>query len=648
MLNPEQILLDKYEIIKLLGEGAFGRVYLARERLTGREVAINELREDLPSERAAEARQRFEREIQIGAGLDHPRVVKIITHEKQGSEVYLVQEYLPGGSLRTRLNNRPLAVDEAVHIACDIAEALAYVHEHPLDLVHRDISPNNILLDAEGRAKLGDFGIVQSPQHSTTRWQGGSEGHPGNAHYRAPEALRTEPLRPSADVYMLGAVLWEMLTGRTYKQQEPNTLPRQLRSEVPPALETIIMRALDETPARRYRNGRDFLTALQRFEQTRAKASRNQKRFMQIALWIGGLTLLLVMTGLGVTLGMNALRATLTPGTMPVLVSVPTQTPKPAFTATSAPAAVATLTHTPNAIPTQTLSPTATPAAKHTPSATYIPTPRPSALGDTRTRPADGMIMVYVPAGNFQMGSSTGDNNVQPTHSVTLDGFWLDRTEITVAHFKRFVAATGYRTEVEKEGKSWVFTGNTWEEVAGANWAYPRGTEEPAPDNHPVVHITWPDAAAYCVWAGGRLPTEAEWEYAARSPQGYAFPWGNDFQGRRLNFCDQNCSLGWADQSVNDGHRYAAPAGSFPDGASWAGALDMAGNVWEWVADWYGPYSAEREVNPVGPPSGEYKILRGGSWDLGVDFVRSFTRARDVPSSKSDSVGFRCALTQTP
>ena len=277
MLRPGQILLDKYEIVRLLGEGAFGRVYLAQERLTERKVAIKELREDLPPERAAEARQRFEREIQIGARLDHPRVVKIITHEKQGSEVYLVQEYLPGGSLRTRLNNGPLAVDEAVHIACDIAEALAYLHQHPLDLVHRDISPNNILLDAEGRAKLGDFGVAQSPQHSATRWQGGSEGHPGNAHYRAPEALKAEPLHASADVYMLGAVLWEMLTGRLYCQHCSET-PSQWRDDgdIPTELETTLMQALAEDSDARYRTGEEFLNALQ--QATAAPMKRNQKR----------------------------------------------------------------------------------------------------------------------------------------------------------------------------------------------------------------------------------------------------------------------------------------------------------------------------------------------------------------------------------
>lgn len=426
MLKSGQLLLGKYQIVQALGEGAFGRVHLAEEQLTGREVAIKELRTELPPSQLTEARQRFEREIKIGAGLKHPRIVEMITYEREQTAIYLVQEYLPGKSLHEKLNGDPLPIDQAVQIARDIAEALAYVHSHKRDLVHRDVSPNNILLETTGRAKLGDFGIVQSPGYSTSRGEGNKAGHPGNVHYCAPEASQIEPLRPSADVFILGAVLWEMLTGRSYKQQESGTSPRQLRPEVPRALESIVMRALKEDPTQRYRNGGAFFDALQKFKPPRPTILMDNARFKQIAPWLGGIVALILLIGLGFTSGREVFLAMFAPTSIPTLSNTLEATGKPTPVFTAPPTQTATPTQMPTVTPTPTATLTATTTATHTPTATPIPptpTPTPPPVIDqfdgtwSGTTSVGGTIMFVVAEGKVTTIEFT-----HPANTATLIG----------------------------------------------------------------------------------------------------------------------------------------------------------------------------------------------------------------------------------
>ena len=265
----------------------------------------------------------------------------------------------------------------------------------------------------------------------------------------------------------------------------------------------------------------------------------------------------------------------------------------------------------------------------------------------------DGMVMVYVPAGDFLMGSTDDDRDARddekPQHMVYLDAYWIDKTEVTNTMFQRFVDATGYETDAERLGSGVVFGSNqcTWSGVFGAYWRSPEG---PASDlagrmSHPVVQVSWNDADAYCRWAGRRLPTEAEWEKAARGTDAGRYPWGEEPPaGNLVNFADVNLGCDWAHPTQDDGYERTAPVGTFPAGASPYGALDMAGNVWEWVADWWysGYYTVSLRSNPTGPDTGDVRVVRGGSWDEVAGGLRSSDRGRRFPDVRSGSGGFRC------
>jgi serine/threonine-protein kinase len=240
----------------------------------------------------------------------------------------------------------------------------------------------------------------------------------------------------------------------------------------------------------------------------------------------------------------------------------------------------------------------------------------------------------------------------KPRHSVCLDPFWIDRTEVTVAMFRQFVEATGYLSSAERDGwgKPWRDgpKGKEWPRVQGADWLHPGGPESSAQDDHPVVQVSWQDASAYCAWSGAMLPTEAQWEFAARGTHGRRFPWGDSFDGMRLNSCDSQCPVErWRADVFDDGYPYTAPVGSYPEGASPFGALDMAGNVWEWVADWYDADYYEHSPcwNPAGPESGTDRVMRGGAWYDGQAeaWTRCSVRHHNPPWDRYQDVGFRCA-----
>jgi sulfatase modifying factor 1 len=257
--------------------------------------------------------------------------------------------------------------------------------------------------------------------------------------------------------------------------------------------------------------------------------------------------------------------------------------------------------------------------------------------------------MALIPGGAFDMGGASGAAHEAPVHEVRVDSFYLDRTEVTVAAFERFARATGYVTEAERVGSSGTFIHalGEWRDVAAASWRHPDGPSSNADPREPVAQVSWQDATAYARWAGKRLPTEAEWERAARGGLSRAtYAWGNDLRpnGKLVaNFWQGTFP---AKDEGEDGFRGRAPVASFP--ANGFGLHDMTGNVWEWVADFYSEsyYADSPHDNPTGPSMGIDRVMRGGSFLCSANFCTNYRvagRGHGDPHNPLNNVGFRCA-----
>jgi eukaryotic-like serine/threonine-protein kinase len=321
-----------------------------------------------------------------------------------------------------------------------------------------------------------------------------------------------------------------------------------------------------------------------------------------------------------------------------------------------------TLAQASTRLPTKVLTiPVSTPPPASSP--TITPTP---GLGSTRFSFKDGMIQVYVPGGEFTMGSTDYDiwlilsacrdcrreqfTDETPSILVNLDGFWIDSTEVTTEMFATFVNSTGYQTEAEKASFGYGVNVQSLQtiQIKDANWRQPGGGESILGKltDHPVSQVTWNDAKAYCEWAGRKLPTEAQWEKAARGTQRSLFPWGDQMpNGTLLNMADASLGQAVRDRTINDSFANTSPVGSFPAGISPYGAMDMSGNVSEWVSDLYSntTYTLGNLHNPTGAATGSDRVVRGGGWNSALRFVLSAYRSYQKPSYRASFIGFRCA-----
>jgi formylglycine-generating enzyme required for sulfatase activity len=636
-LNTGEVLQNRYRIVKKLGEGGFGAVYRAWDVNLERPRAI---KENLDT--SNKAQRQFKREAQILDKLVHPNLPRVIDHFIiPGQGQYLVMDFVEGQDLAEMMQNGPLPESRVLPWVIQVCDALSYLHAQNPPVIHRDIKPANIKITPEGKAMLVDFGIskVYDPQLSTT--MGARAVTPG---YSPPEQYGQGSTDARSDLYALGATLYHLLTG----QQPPDSVDIMTHSSPPPpppmdlnpslsaGTGQAVTKAMALERKDRWQSAEEFRKAIttqpaQRqtvqvpLQQTQKAAvpaagqipggiSRNQLLGGAAALVLVGV---LCVAGLLAWLGAGDGNGTPTP-----VVIVETNTP----------------TAEDIALPTETLLPTGEPVESPTnpPVSTLEPTDTPAPDDPSGTFVDDfGVRMAWIPEGNFMMGSEEGGSDESPVHEVWLDAFAIDVYEVTNQLYAEFLNAEGNQEEGDV---TWLDDGDEDARISrsGGEWRPDSGYAD-----HPVVEVSWYGARAYCKWRGARLPTEAEWEKAARGGlEGQQYPWGD-----QSPVCDEGASNGAQFSSCDDD---TVPVGSFsPNGY---GLYDMAGNVWEWVADWYASdyYDLRESKNPVGPSSGDYRVLRGGSWLYKPSYLPYSLRVahRDYLSpdgAVNDYFGFRCA-----
>ena len=661
--------IGRYQIKKEISRTEMSMVYRGYDPHMEREVAIKVVR--------GGSLDRFKQEIKIIAALKNPHVISVYDQGEFNGDAYFVMPYMKGGSLLDRLDEGPLSLKEAVRIIEEISPALDAVHKR--NIIHRDLKPKNILFDEDGNAYIADFGIARLYETSTTRSYTTLIGSPD---YMSPEQAKGEKdLDGRSDIYSFGAVIFYMLTGKPpYEAETPVALAlKHIHEPIPQLidfnptlplnLQSIINKSMAKDRNQRYQNATQLANDFK--EKIRVKGTipipelpitHSRKPAPKWVLGAGSILLIGILLFI-----VNCFIP------QPVI-------PCPALKiADSSPTTYdQTVTKTPEIFESKnaTSLPTSTPLPSNTPlpptdTNTLTPTqdpnkpPRNAKEGDTWISPVDGSTMVFVPEGEFLMGALdeavNAYNNEKPQHTVYTDPFWMDQTEVTYEQFLKFLnleiktSKTTDRsgpnseqslTESDEFGiiASWNDPGDIESKIEYVGKRY---IVQPEISDHPVAKVTWFQANEYCKLVGKRLPTEAEWEKAAKGWDDRTYPWGDEYiTGKRANLCDRKCISGYQEKRVYDGYAQVAPVGSFPEGASPFGILDMAGNVWEWIADWYDPdyYQISPSTNPTGPESGTARVIRGGSWNDKDQSIHTTHRGFALPSNDLGTFGFRCVL----
>lgn len=679
-----KLFLKRYKVEESLGRGGMAEVYKAWDQQRATYLALKVLRQDIAQDTVF--LRRFRREAQTLEKLQHPNIVRFYGIDKDQTTVFMLMDYIEGTTLQTLLfknSGKPLEMKMIYHVLNSICSALHYAHQ--MGLIHCDIKPGNIMIDKSIQVRLTDFGISRMTDEATATMVGF-----GTPAYMPPELVIGKDPSPQSDIYSLGIVLYEMVTGgeRPFTGEKSKTTgmtskkvrweqmnldppsPRLYNPNISPELEGIILRCLNKDPNLRYNDALDLLEA---FKSTVSEAVINedfnsfeslltednekeppdkeinsqnrQNEFSAVfqKLIKGKLPVYTyVVIGavvIAILLGIVLSTSSMSKGDI---------SSENIISSTSE---IATESEEGSEEVSNSLTEEVVSEIDQTPTEIEVTTQEP---GTTTTNQIDGAVLVYIPGSSFTMGTTTefvdgvleqtwclncSSNyfvNSQPEHEVYVDGYWIYQTEVTNSQFYKFIQRTGYETEAEIKGSSTINYGGSFSELSGATWETPRGvgTNIEGLDYSPVIHVSWNDAQAYCEWAGGRLPTEAEWEKAARGTDGQRFPWGNK---------SPTSSLASYNEKGED-----VPVGSYPDGASPYGVFDMAGSVWEWVFDWYDDsyYDYSPSDNPQGPSSSSdnAKVIRGGAWNFPEYTLLTTYRDSQEVDYSSFYIGFRCVF----
>ncbi len=695
---PELIgqTLGQYRIIERIGQGGMATVYKAYQPGLDRDVALK----ILPPFHAEQPgfSERFRREARAIANLHHPNILPVHDSGQDGDYSYIVMRYIDGArTLADVMRRGRLTPEQASNLIGQIASALGYAHRQ--GIIHRDIKPGNVLMDGDW-VLLTDFGLAKMTEASV-KLTGTGVGM-GTPAYMSPEQGQGKLVDHRTDIYALGVILYEMLTGQiphdadtpfgiiVKRMSEPLPLPHTLNPAITEPVERVILKSLAANPADRFDDAEAMAMALRmavagRHPGDNVPTQASPRRADAVTLaddgpsgpivppgqpsstsrrkWIAAAVAFVVVAiiGAGLLAAGLWLFSTSAPETPVVEVTtlLPTAAPPPATEtpdndATIAAAVAATQAAEPTAtqmptatftpIPTPTDTPIATPTDTPLPTATDTPLPTvtdtaipPTATPTVAVTPPvlvtlvpivtlapvlkvtlepeiiGGADMVLVPAGPFTMGSDSGGAGEKPVHTVTLDAYYIDQYEVTNAAFRQCVEAGVCEAPTTcNNGES------TYNDTGKAD--------------HPVVCVDWYEAKAYCEWRGAKLPTEAEWEKAARGTDGRTYPWGEEVNCKLANHRGTD---GWC---VKD----TTSVGSYPLGISPYGVYDMAGNVLEWVQSIYGhyPYEAEDGREYLGGIT--KRVTRGGSWYNNDYNTRTTLRGSTDPDNTSYLLGFRC------